>query len=381
MSGAASVAKDSSRLENIFYNSERSSNGVYALRVYVLGVRHSIIFDDTLPLINGNTIFAHISEDNAIWPLLIEKAYAKFNGNYEALVGGNPKDSINFLTGAPFKRYKHSEKNADEIWDIINTAFKANNMVSIISPPVASGANGIAQKHVYTVLNTLVVNDLKLYRVRNPWGSEGYHGPWSDKSDLWDEDTKRKVDYLDKNDGLFFIDHNQFHHEFKAAVVHFDTTKMKQAYYLVSNDASTRPSTARRCRGCILHSFTVTSPVTQNIYLNFHVWPHRSYPEDCKGAWRGKHRFRYKARNSNKRYPGDNIGVGYKDFASRGGFEIGAGEQLIVEMSMNWKPGMTKDFSLVIWSDGDKKVTIKENFPETKRFKRDGWNYSELIPM
>lgn len=51
---------------------------------------------------------------------------------------------------------------------------------------------------------------IKLIKLRNPWGSEDYFGPWSDKSTLWTDDLKRQVGGVKVNDkdGIFFLEFN-----------------------------------------------------------------------------------------------------------------------------------------------------------------------------
>lgn len=47
---------------------------------------------------------------------------------------------------------------------------------------------GICSGHAYTVLSVLTLSDgTQLLKIRNPWGTENYNGPWSDKSELWTE--------------------------------------------------------------------------------------------------------------------------------------------------------------------------------------------------
>jgi len=42
--------------------------------------------------------------------------------------------------------------------------------------------------------------------MRNPWGSEGYNGAWSDgDSRRWTEENKRIVGHTKADDGIFFL--------------------------------------------------------------------------------------------------------------------------------------------------------------------------------
>ena len=54
----------------------------------------------------------------------------------------------------------------------------------------------------------------KLIQIRNPWGSEKYWGPWSDKDDRWTTDFKKEVGLVDEDDGLWWIDSDNYHSNF-----------------------------------------------------------------------------------------------------------------------------------------------------------------------
>ena len=135
----------------------------------------------------GNSVFAKVSPDGALWGPLIEKAFAKLNGNYEAIVGGDPRSSIETLTGAPAEDYTHDDLVSPDdrsagVWlfDLVTTAIAANGMVSAGTGSSGS-STGMVQGHAYTVIDTFDQSDeVKLYKIRNPWGSENYVGDYSD---------------------------------------------------------------------------------------------------------------------------------------------------------------------------------------------------------
>ena len=50
MAAASALAEKPRRLETIFLNDELNTNGIYAVNVFTLGVPHTVIVDDYVPL-------------------------------------------------------------------------------------------------------------------------------------------------------------------------------------------------------------------------------------------------------------------------------------------------------------------------------------------
>lgn len=88
LAGASAIAEIPGRLEKVFLNHSNDLNdaGIYGVNFYTLGVPHTVIVDDFLPLVpwgdGYDTWFAHIGTDNAMWMPILEKAFAKYHGNY-----------------------------------------------------------------------------------------------------------------------------------------------------------------------------------------------------------------------------------------------------------------------------------------------------------
>ena len=65
-----------------------------------------MIIDDRLPLKRNNYVYARCSDPDEFWVALIEKAFAKLHGCYEAIEGGMPIESMVDLTGGLAERYE-----------------------------------------------------------------------------------------------------------------------------------------------------------------------------------------------------------------------------------------------------------------------------------
>lgn len=333
--------------------------------MYALGVPVTVTVDDVIPLDdNGHAVFADVGPDQALWPLVLEKCFAKLSGNYEAIVAGNAEASIRALNGSPAELIEHTASMADgsatnaidTLWSEITATIAAQGMVSASTPGSSNSGrteSNLAQNHVYTVLDSFVAesNGQRLLRIRNPWGREYYDGPYADNDTAnWDAALQAQVSYVDDNDGTFFIDLNTYINEFEYTQTHIDTTNLHQTYHLVIDDQSTNMSGTR-----VEHTFEITSAVDQTIYVGANTWPKRSYPSDCS--------------------PGEDMHVVFFGWKSSGtifrqeyqsSYQISAGETQTVEFLADWGDSSTRDFSIVVWGDVEK-ATLTVTSPETQQ--------------
>mmetsp|Transcript_23161 Transcript_23161/g.30877 ORF Transcript_23161/g.30877 Transcript_23161/m.30877 type:complete len:202 (+) Transcript_23161:141-746(+) len=101
LAGAAAIAEKPGKLEEIFLNKKVSKNGAYAVNFYSLGVPHTVELDDYMPYINGKKVGARATGDGALWPLILEKAFAKMRGNFLHINGGATNEAIRYMRGGP----------------------------------------------------------------------------------------------------------------------------------------------------------------------------------------------------------------------------------------------------------------------------------------
>ena len=93
--------------------------------MYIMGIPVTVTVDDFLPMWSDREdglIYGGPSPDKSLWMPILEKAAAKFYGNYEMLSGGLMGPSVQSLTGAPYYETKHREMTVDGLWKQIDKA-------------------------------------------------------------------------------------------------------------------------------------------------------------------------------------------------------------------------------------------------------------------
>ncbi|TYZ60474.1 hypothetical protein PybrP1_005788 [[Pythium] brassicae (nom. inval.)] len=222
LSALSVVATRADLLHQTFWRGDKyKANGLFVCRFMKNFVWHYVIVDDALPVFGfsktkqGKPYFARCRDPNELWVALLEKAYAKLHGSYEALIGGFVDVALNDLTGmcseqvimkegypgfgeSPFSPTRPGEKNGDAFWQKL-LRYKASGTLmgcSIQPAPTgdknvaaeSSAGNGLYFKHAYALVDVAKIKTAKgelvdLVKLRNPWGMGEWTGPWSDSSD------------------------------------------------------------------------------------------------------------------------------------------------------------------------------------------------------
>ncbi|XP_051470019.1 calpain-9 isoform X3 [Apus apus] len=181
-----------------------------------------IVIDDRLPTFNGRLVFLHSADHNEFWSALLEKAYAKLNGSYEALKGGSTIEAMEDFTGGVGEMYE-VKKAPDNFYEILEKALRRCSMVgcsidtSSAAESEAKTPFGLIKGHAYSVTGINKVNyrgqQVQLIRIRNPWGQVEWNGPWSDNSQEWrsvSPSEQRRLSQEALDDGEFWMKFEDF---------------------------------------------------------------------------------------------------------------------------------------------------------------------------
>ncbi|KAF8561011.1 hypothetical protein P879_03251 [Paragonimus westermani] len=206
--------------------------GLFRFHFWHYGEWKEVVVDDRLPTVRGSLIYIHSTEKNEFWSALMEKAYAKLCGSYEALKGGTTSEALEDFTGGIAEMFELRDKCPP---DLLKIMLKSQERCSLMACSIqadpnrveAELPNGLIMGHAYSVTSVKVVNvsipgrsgDIPLVRVRNPWGNEAeWKGAWSDKSREWSllsDATRREVGITFDDDGEFWMSYEDFVRNFE----------------------------------------------------------------------------------------------------------------------------------------------------------------------
>ncbi|TPP61771.1 Calpain-5 [Fasciola gigantica] len=103
VAACACLVRDPSLMKRVLisprYNQWSKYCGVFEFRFWRFGVWVTVVVDDRLPTLDGELLYCHAYKSDEFWCSLLEKAYAKLLGSYEALEGGELADALVDFTG------------------------------------------------------------------------------------------------------------------------------------------------------------------------------------------------------------------------------------------------------------------------------------------
>ncbi|KAK0674419.1 putative calpain [Cercophora samala] len=162
--------------------------------------------------------FAQCEDQNETWLPILEKAYAKVHGDYEAISGGWSGEAVEDMTGGVTTTVAANRVlKKDKLWkELVNADGEFVFALSAIGTGWDSYKGGLALGHAYSILKATEEVDeegkkVRLVKIRNPWGqrsSDGvgeWNGPWSDGSKEWTPYWFKKLNHTFGDDGVFWM--------------------------------------------------------------------------------------------------------------------------------------------------------------------------------
>ena len=294
MAAMSALAEHPERVQDIMISDDKEEAGIYAMNMYNLGIPFTQIVDDRMPMrSNGQSLFAGIGQDGSFWAMIVEKMFAKWYGNWEHLVGGWMNLAVAALNGSPWVTHIHNNNSHDQIWDYINNADQDRDIITAASQFCGSHDSstdqGVACSHAYTLISSHVVqdpagNDIRLFKMRNPWGAEQYGGDWSDNWSGWTPEFQAQLPEIHEfaNDGVFYIDLDSYMVNFSRTQINQDTSDWNLKWFLMQDDPAEAARATTECGGnCTKHQIRITNNgADQAFHVGGHVWQDRTY------AWR-----------------------------------------------------------------------------------------------
>lgn len=125
---------------------------------------------------DGNPAYSKFGDKNELWVMLLEKAFAQYNGGYSEIEGGNPGEAMEMLSGGSSETFTTSSLSEDQILEKLKTALDGNKAVTASSEKFddnkkkkqASKSAGVVGGHAYVVKS--VNKEAKTISLYNPWG-------------------------------------------------------------------------------------------------------------------------------------------------------------------------------------------------------------------
>eukprot|EP00931_Biecheleriopsis_adriatica_P061021 TRINITY_DN36673_c0_g1_i2.p1 TRINITY_DN36673_c0_g1~~TRINITY_DN36673_c0_g1_i2.p1 ORF type:complete len:593 (-),score=112.17 TRINITY_DN36673_c0_g1_i2:10-1788(-) len=254
ISAISCAAEFPSAIQDLIEPKDIASDGMYKVKLYDVqaGSWVETVIDDLVPCETrrfweryAKPLFAY-TKSAYVWPLIMEKAFAKFCGNYSVLHWGSIGWAWQALTGCEQQRMYRRERSeaglwrlyvlniddqrrrlwagerraapfhkanslldADKLWAVVHSGIKYNYLMAahIENKKEVTREDGLVEGHSYSLVLTASCQGFRLVKLRNPWGTLEWNGAWSDGDTMWEENPEvtKQLEPENAADGCFWM--------------------------------------------------------------------------------------------------------------------------------------------------------------------------------
>ncbi|KAH3746275.1 Calpain-type cysteine protease DEK1 [Pelomyxa schiedti] len=214
----------------------RTPDGGYTVNFSYNGHPVSIKVDDQIPCstATGRPIFASSTNENEFWPCIVEKAYAKLRGSYEAMSKGTLADGfVDIAGGVPLQVNFADLGGAPQIAAKMKYYLSMNWIVTATKATALSfNTTGVNEGYPYVVEAVSDVLGVPLIKVWNQWQRGDWEGEWSNCSPKWTPELRTKFGISETTIDSFCLTPE----EFVATFDHFDVCCVSPKEFVTEGD-------------------------------------------------------------------------------------------------------------------------------------------------
>lgn len=220
-------------LDQIFMDSSYVNPcGAYCFKLFRRGMDQQVVVDDNLPVkqmgFAVQPVFARARTgpqgEVVLWPMLLEKAFAKLYGSYGAIEAGLTHEALMDMTGGLGDAIIVDGPAGvpANLWPRLVQCKRSGDLLAAGSrggSHFATSPRGIVQGHAYSILSVREIRGVQLLKLRNPWGKGEWTGDYGENSRLWTPELRAKLRWPDPEGGVFWISLRDFLCEFQYVFI------------------------------------------------------------------------------------------------------------------------------------------------------------------
>jgi len=273
LAGLAAIARwHPEIIKQVFVNGVRaplSERFVYKLKFLVDGVETLVAVDEQVPTLRrksaktaGTFYFARATDQGAkakVWPIILEKGFAKIFGSYLATRGGWGYDTFKAVTQAPVDVYSADfpGDGNTHVWTdpaaLLTTLREAIRMKFPITGGTAENPFGVVDGHAFAIIGLDFHSDHgTTVEVYNPWAANRYNGSLKSLT------TMSRGDY------------SMTFNEFTKAFRHVEVARVRKGYILSYTRVPTGKPMAFQFRMGGIGPFTVQLEWPTERFIDIH---------------------------------------------------------------------------------------------------------------